>query len=117
MSMDEADERARGLLAVKQLEKRGTTGINHIPPPPSGWKPQQMISSGSATVPGYDAEQKQAYKPADQSEMLWPSESGRMRSRRPPPNAWFRFWWRFLLGVKWRDLRPENKLDDLRRLG
>ena len=56
-------------------------------------------------------------KEPDQSEMLWPSESGRMRSRKPPPNAWHRFWWRFLLGVKWRDLRPENKMDDLRRLG
>ena len=53
----------------------------------------------------------------DQSEMLWPSDSGRMRSRRPLPNPWVRFWWRFLLGVRWRDLRPENKLDDLRRLG
>ena len=34
----------------------------------------------------------------------------------PIPNAWIRFWQKHLLGIEWKDLRPENKLKALGEL-
>jgi len=34
----------------------------------------------------------------------------------PPPNAWIRFWQKRILGITWRDLRPENDLETLKGL-
>ncbi|MDZ4342138.1 MAG: hypothetical protein U1E51_06825 [Candidatus Binatia bacterium] len=34
----------------------------------------------------------------------------------PPPNAWHRFWQRAILGVTWKDLRPERDIETLKGL-
>mgnify|MGYP001603946567 CR=1 FL=1 len=39
-----------------------------------------------------------------------------IRGTSPLPNSWHRFWQRVVLGVTWKDLRPENDLEALRRL-
>ena len=41
---------------------------------------------------------------------------GWLSTPEPPPNWMRRLIWRWALGVTWKDLRPENDLETLRRL-
>ena len=50
-----------------------------------------------------------------QSEMKF-GEDSFIKFTAPPPNWLRRLIWKWALGVTWKDLRPENDLETLRRL-
>lgn len=72
-------------------------------------------TSGQAFIQGGAGAEAKAWKePETLSEMRIGDYI--VKHATPPPNAWYRFWQRALIGVTWKDLGPENDLATLRKL-